>query len=70
MSKSDVKIQSRRLITLAKDRKIILQLDPNWINPDMERVWSQHRKRYQDLPESLEVLIKEVNDWINGMGIS
>jgi hypothetical protein len=36
----------------------------------MERVWNQHRKRYQDLPESLEVLIKDVNDWLHGMGTS
>ncbi len=70
LSKSNAEVQSRKLITLAKDRKISLQLDPSWIHPGMDRVWNQHRKRYQDLPESLAVLMKEVNEWLHGMGTS
>jgi hypothetical protein len=69
LSKSNAEVHFRKLNTLAKDRKISLQLNPSWINPDMERVWKQHWKRYQDLPESLELLMKEINDWLNRMGV-
>jgi hypothetical protein len=39
LSKSNAEVQSHKLIKLAKDRKISLQLDPSWINPDMDRTF-------------------------------
>lgn len=68
LSKSGVKISAQRLATLAKERKIILSLNSKWIGPNMERVWNLHRKRYKDLPESLDLLIKDVNAWLASIG--
>ena len=47
---------------------MILSLDSKWIGLEMERVWDLHRKRYKDLPASLDSLIKEVNEWLATMG--
>ncbi len=62
---SKAAVNKKKLASLVKARKLLLHLDTDWINPDIERVWSSHRSRYKDLPESLEVLFSEVNAWLS-----
>lgn len=64
LSQSSVIIDNKRLKLLSTRRGIGLNLNSGWIGPDLERMWKNHNKRYKDLPETLEVLFKEVNSWL------
>jgi hypothetical protein len=62
-----VTVDASRLRKLAMVRKVELTLDPSWINPEMEQLWVRHRRRYKDLPDGLELLISQVNQWLLGL---
>lgn len=64
LSQSDVSINKVQLLKILKSRKVSHQLDTSWINSEMKRVWASHQKRYDDLPEKLEELFKEINQWL------
>lgn len=64
LSKSEVNIDYKKLNSLAKKRNIPLILETVWIGPDLERMWKNHRKRYQDLPNELQTVFKEINIWL------
>ncbi len=65
---SNLNIDPKKLNKLAKSRGISLNLDPQWIGPEMLRVWETHQKRYKDLPKTLETLFTDVNAWLAGLG--
>lgn len=67
LSQSPVEVDANRLRKLLHVRKAIPSIDPAWINPEMERLWTGHRKRYRDLPEKLEQLFSKVNGWLDGL---
>ena len=64
ISNSDQEINTKKLTSLLKKRKISPTLDKNWINEEMEASWAKHRKRYKDLPENLSTLFEIVNTWL------
>ncbi len=64
LSKSEVLINSNKLKILTKNRNIPLSLEMHWIGADLERMWKSHRRRYQDLPEKIEIVFDEINVWI------
>ena len=66
LSKSEVNIDSKKLKTLARKRDISLTLDTQWIGTDIDRMWESHRKRYQDLPQTLREVFGDVNSWLQG----
>ncbi len=70
LARSDVKVDSKKLNKLAKNRSIPLSLDNQWIGPEMARVWEPHQRRYKDLPKTLEALFADVNTWLEGLGNS
>jgi hypothetical protein len=55
----------KKLTDLLKARSVLPQLDSTWINPEIIRYWSAHRKKYIDLPDKLEVLFENVNRWLS-----
>ena len=57
-------IDKKKLAVLINAESSRFILDRSWINPDLERIWATHRKRYKDLPESLENLFAVVNAWL------
>lgn len=65
ISQSEIEIDPKKLKSITKTRGIPLNLDTAWIGPDLERMWKSHRKRYQDLPEDLDTIFKEINSWLN-----
>lgn len=64
LSRSEIQVDAKMLISITRIRKIPLSLDSHWIGTDLERMWKSHRKRYQDLPDILEVVFEEVNLWL------
>ncbi len=64
LSQSSVIIDDKKLKLITKRREIGLNLNSGWIGPDLERMWKNHQKRYKDLPETLKVLFKVVNSWL------
>ena len=54
---SDLKaiLESRRIVTL---------LDPAWVTQNMIQNWSNHCRRYRELPEDLLEVMREVNEWL------
>ncbi len=64
LSKSTADVHRTRLARILKTRSIPDTLDSNWIGADMKRMWDNHRKRYEDLPESLQNLFSDVNSWL------
>jgi hypothetical protein len=64
LSQSGTQIDSFRLKELLKVRGVTPSLKNSWINPEMEKLWKSHRKRYADLPVSLEALFSDVNQWL------
>lgn len=67
LAQSNIEINKSRLNSLLKKQKIKLELNKNWIGPDIERVWKNHRKQYPDLPKDLSVLFEDVNHWIKNI---
>lgn len=65
LSQSNVEINKSKLSSFVKKHKIKLELNKNWIGPDIERAWKNHQKQYPDLPKELAKLFKDVNAWIN-----
>ncbi len=61
--KSDSSVDYKIMKGLFIKRKVILKLDLDWITPEMSDSWTKHIKKYNDLPEKLESLFKDVNDW-------
>ncbi len=41
-----------------------LTLKSEWINEEIIQFWQKHRKRYKDLPLSIQEVISEINQWI------
>ena len=64
LSESPIIIDSKKLNLIAKKKSISLLLDNKWIGPDLENMWKNHRKRYQDLPIDLELVFKQINSWL------
>ena len=64
---SEIFVDIKKLKLLTKTRDIPLNLNEKWIGPDLERMWKNHRKRYQDLPEELIIVFKEVNSWLKSL---
>ena len=64
LTKCKIKIDEKKFQRMVKKREIPLSLNTQWIGPDLERMWKNHRKRYQDLPGELEVVFEEINLWL------
>ncbi len=64
LSRSQAVIDSAHLAALLLKRSVPNKLDHSWIGPDMNRMWSSHRGRYLDLPESLDQAFSEINTWL------
>lgn len=64
LSQNNPSLKVEKLKTILKERKILPTLDKEWIGKQMNESWKSHRKRYKDLPESLEEVFKEVNVWL------
>jgi hypothetical protein len=64
LGQSNVEIDKSKLSTLVKKQKIKLELNKNWIGPDIERAWKKHQKQYPDLPKELIKIFDDVNSWI------
>jgi hypothetical protein len=64
ISRSAVSLDKRKLMAILESRKIGPRLDKAWINGAMESAWANHRARYKGLPEKLEALFREVNEWL------
>jgi hypothetical protein len=64
LSQSDSSIDEKKLKRLLKTRKVAARLNEEWINPEIDRSWVAHWKKYQDLPVKLEKLFKMVNKWL------
>ena len=59
-----ITVKAKHLSRLLEQRGVSPFLNPNWINPNMERAWSSHHKRYSDLPENLDKVFSDVNSWL------
>jgi hypothetical protein len=66
LSRSDASISALRLSKIISERSLDLRLNASWINPEMERIWERYRKRYKDLPVSVELVMEDVNAWLAG----
>jgi hypothetical protein len=64
LGQSGLSLDPIKLKSLLSSRAIPVYLDTSWIGLDMNRMWKSHRKRYQDLPEDLNVVFKDVNNWL------
>lgn len=64
LSQSNPSIDAKKLKKILKTRKVPAQLKNEWINPEVDRSWGAHRRKYQDLPTKLEALFKMVNEWL------
>lgn len=67
ISQSNATIEAAKLLKLVKANKTPLHLDASWIDPNMERTWRAHQKRYQDLPKDLAALFDDVNAWLQSL---
>ncbi len=66
LGQSGTQVDRKKLEKISQNRGISLRLDDHWIGPDLERMWKNHRKRYQDLPEDLKRIFDDVNSWLQG----
>jgi hypothetical protein len=64
LSQSTAGVDSDRLQKLLRARKVSPTLDPAWGNPEMDQLWKTHRKKYRDLPDTLEAVFSQVNAWL------
>lgn len=63
ISKSGKSFDTQILRNLLKAQAVGM-LNPEWVDPKMEAAWQSHRKRYQDLPETLGATIDAINIWL------
>jgi hypothetical protein len=64
LCQSNVEIDKIKLSSLVKKQNIKLELNKNWIGPDIERAWKNHQKQYSDLPKELAEIFNDINTWI------
>lgn len=64
LSQNNPSLDPKRLVQLLKSRRISAQLNEGWINPEINRYWAAHRKKYPDLPEELEGFLRTVHEWL------
>ena len=62
-----IEVRQTHLAKLLKTRVVLPSLDMKWINPNMEKAWSNHQKRYPDLPETLRKVFTDVNKWLQSL---
>ena len=61
---SGLKIKSSKLIKLFMKKDLEMSLDLNWIDDEMQKKWSRHIRLYKDLPRDLNIVFKEINEWL------
>jgi hypothetical protein len=64
IAKSSRQIDARKLGRILSARKTDSSMNSSWISEPMRKAWKSHRAKYRDLPEELEDLFREVNDWL------
>lgn len=64
LSRSGLEVKRSKLLDLLKGRSAPNELDPSWINPELEKAWKAHLSRYIDLPAKLEDAFLEINEWL------
>ncbi len=64
ISLSHININKARLNEHLIEQKVDPSLDSAWSNPETERSWQAHIKRYPDLPNTLIKTIQIVNEWL------
>ena len=57
-----VDVLKLKKLLAAKNIKAFLEIE--WSTNEMQKLWSSHRKRYEDLLESLNETINEINGWL------
>lgn len=62
--RNELRIDAKKLKAILSERKIPSRLEAEWISEEMKKAWVAHRKKYKDLPESLDILFDKVNGWL------
>jgi len=67
ISVSELKIDRKKMKAILAERNISFSIKKEWISREISAAWENHQKRYKDLPEDLEALFTDVNEWLKKM---
>ena len=65
IGRSQMRVDTKKLGLLLKQRGVPKRLDEAWLSEGMERDWRDHAARYKDLPKDLRLVFADINSWLS-----